>query len=388
MAVTSLPSSAANAAVAAKPERFPIRRAELVLIFGFWTLIAALTAANMLLDPRGRGPSVVMSGSSLALAFVVAYIWAALTPPIFALASRFSVERRNWAWSVLILVAAGVALAIGVDVVVGWLRVDVFDILPRRQSSEPDPILRVRRLWFMNEFLQYVAVLAAGFARDFFLRYRARREEAIRLQAQTAQLQAQLADAQLAALRTQLDPHFLFNTLNAISALVETDPRGVRRMIARLSELLRNSLEGRHAAEIPLDQELDLVARYLEIMQVRFGERLEVAIQVGPGVATALVPNLILQPLVENAIKHGVSRIEGVGRIEISARRDGSRLVIGVRDNGAGLSSEQAKEGVGLRNTRARLAQLYGAEQSAELRPAEGGGVVIELSLPYHMRDE
>ena len=387
MAVTSLPSPAASA-VAARPERFPIRRAELVLIFGFWTLIAALTAANMLLDPRGRGPSVVMSGSSIALAFVVAYIWAALTPPIFALASRFSVERINWAWSVLILLLAGLALAISVDVVVGWLRVEVFDIVPRRRSIEPDPILRVRRLWFMNEFLQYVAVLAAGFARDFFLRYRARREEAIRLQAQTAQLQAQLADARLAALRTQLDPHFLFNTLNAISALVETDPRGVRRMIARLSELLRNSLEGRHDAEIPLDQELGLVTRYLEIMQIRFGDKLEVAMQIEPGVESALVPNLILQPLVENAIKHGVSGIEGIGRIEITARRDGSRLLISVRDNGAGLSAQQATEGVGLRNTRARLAQLYGKEQSADLKPGEGRGVVIELCLPYHTRDE
>lgn len=387
MAVTSLPSPAGASAVAARPERFPIRRAELVLIFGFWTLIAALTAANMLLDPRGRGPSVVMSGSSIALAFVMAYTWAALTPPIFALASRFSVERTNWALSVLILLLVGVALAIGVDVAVGWLRVEVFDILPRRRSVEPT-ILRVRRLWFMNEFLQYVAVLAAGFARDYFLRYRARREEAIRLQAQTAQLQAQLADARLAALRTQLDPHFLFNTLNAISALVETDPRGVRRMIARLSELLRNSLEGRHDAEIPLDQELGLATRYLEIMQIRFGDRLDVVIRVEPGLETALVPNLILQPLVENAIKHGVSDIEGIGRIEITARRDGSRLLISVRDNGAGLSAQQATEGVGLRNTRARLAQLYGEEQSAELKPGEGGGVVIELSLPYHTRDE
>jgi two-component system, LytTR family, sensor kinase len=201
-------------------------------------------------------------------------------------------------------------------------------------------------------------------------------------------LQAQLADARLAALRTQLNPHFLFNTLHAVSALVERDPRGVRRMIARLSELLRTTLDGADEQEVPLEQELTFTHRYLEIMQIRFQGRLSIESQVEPAVLDALVPNLILQPLVENAIKHGVSKIDVEGRIQIQARRDGERLVLCVRDNGPRASESvlRAAEGIGLRNTRERLLELYGSEQSFTLRGAEDGGVVAEVIIPFHKR--
>ena len=300
--------------------------------------------------------------------------------------SRFSLERGNWVPRLLLFFVVGIVVAIFVDISVGWLRVNVFHILPRRATTEVGPLARVTRFWFVNEFLVYVAVLAGGFARDYFLRYRARREETIRLQAHAAQLQAQLSDARLAALRTQLDPHFLFNTLHAVSALVEHDPRGVRRMIARLSELLRNTLEGAGEPEIPLEQELALLQRYLEIMEIRFRGRLEIDIQVNEEVARALVPNLILQPLAENAIKHGVSKIDGTGRIEISAARQDDRLILRVRDNGPGLLGQSASEGVGLRNTRERLQQLYGSKQSATLREAAAGGAIAEVIIPYHTR--
>jgi sensor histidine kinase YesM len=241
----------------------------------------------------------------------------------------------------------------------------------------------------MNEFLMYVAVLAAGFARDYFLRYRARREEAIALQAQAAELRAQLAGARLAVLRTQLNPHFLFNTLHAISALVERDPRGVRRMIARLSELLRISLDDVGDAEVPLARELDFTRRYLEIMQIRFEGRLEVIEHVESEALAALVPNLVLQPLVENAFKHGLERIDGVGRIELRAGRVGDRLVLSVSDNGPGVGSEElGAEGLGLGNTRERLEQLYGSNQSLALRTHAGGGAVVEVSLPFRMAGE
>jgi LytS/YehU family sensor histidine kinase len=249
---------------------------------------------------------------------------------------------------------------------------------------------RLRHLWFMNEFLYYIAILAGGVARDYFLRYQARREEAIRLETQAAQLQVQLADARLAALRTQLNPHFLFNTLHAVSALVERDPRGVRRMIARLSELLRTTLEGADEQEVPLSQELTFTHRYLEIMQIRFQGRLVIESQIEPGALDALVPNLILQPLVENAIKHGVSKIDDAGRIEIHAHRDGARLVMSVRDNGprVGENGLRAGDGLGLRNTRERLSELYGTEQSLTLRPAGDEGVIAEVSIPYHKRSD
>jgi two-component system, LytTR family, sensor kinase len=233
-------------------------------------------------------------------------------------------------------------------------------------------------------------VLAGGVARDYFLRYQSRREQTILLQAQAAQLQAQLADARLAALRTQLNPHFLFNTLHAVSALVERDPRGVRRMIARLSELLRTTLDGADEQVVPLGQELTFTHRYLEIMQIRFQGRLTIQSQIEPSALDALVPNLILQPLVENAIKHGVSKIDEEGRIEIHARREGERLALCVRDNGPRVTEHglRAGEGVGLRNTRERLEQLYGSDQSLTLRGAEDGGVLAEVNIPFRKRNE
>ncbi len=387
MDATSPSSPASQPAPAPSDEPLAFRRVDLLLIFGFWTFIALLTAANALLDPRGRSVLTWFAGAPFALAFTTSYLWAVLTPLIFWMVSRFTVERRSWLARALLFFAVGVLVSIFVDISVGWLRVNVFHILPRRPPAELTPITRITRFWFMNEFLVYVAVLAAGFARAYFLRYRARREEAMRLQAHAAQLQAQLADARLAALRTQLDPHFLFNTLHAVSALVEHDPRGVRRMIARLSELLRHTLEGTQEPEITLEQELALLQRYLEIMEIRFRGRLQVEMHVAPDVRGALVPNLILQPLAENAIKHGVSKIDGTGRIEVHAARDGDRLVLSVRDNGPGLSDQAAHaEGLGLRNTRQRLQELYGLQYSATLRELDRGGVCAEIILPYHAR--
>jgi LytS/YehU family sensor histidine kinase len=250
------------------------------------------------------------------------------------------------------------------------------------------------RLWFLDDLTVYIAVLAAGIARDIFSRYRARHDETVRLTAQAAQLQAQLAEARLAVLSAQLNPHFLFNTLHAVSSLVERDPRGVRRMIARLSELLRVTLEGTGEQEISLARELELLQLYIDIMQVRFQGRLDVRIDVDANVMDALVPNFVLQPLVENAVMHGVSKVEGTGTILLRAHRSGDDVVITVRDNGPGLDSEAARArsveptggtgGVGLSNTRARLEQLYGADQRLSLRRAGEEGTIAEIVLPYH----
>jgi signal transduction histidine kinase len=366
-------------------ERVPLRRTDLLLIFAFWTLIALLTSANYLIDPRGRGLQPLLPLAPVAMAFIEAYVWAALTPLVFLLVSRYGIERS---WRVArgaMFLAVGVVLAVAVDQIIHFFRFEVF-FVPRRPPRDVPAFIRVQRMWFMNELIVYLALVAAGFARDYFLRYRARREEAVRLQAHTAHLQAQLSEARLAALRAQLNPHFLFNTLHAVSALVERDPRGVRRMIARLSELLRTTLEGADEPEVPLSQELAFLRRYLEIMQIRFQGRLEVDTRIAPDVEAALVPNLILQPLVENALEHGVDKRDAPGRIEIEARRDDERVRLTVRDNGPGLGAGTI-EGVGLTNTRARLEQLYGVEQSLELRSGDGG-LVVEITLPFHTRDD
>jgi signal transduction histidine kinase len=369
-------------------ERVPLRPVDLLFIFGFWTFIALLTSANTLVDPGGRN-FPVMPTAPVAVAFIESYVWAVLTPLVFALTSQSPLERGHLLPRISLFFVVGMVIAVGVDVVTGFMRFDVFHVT-RGRFADAGPIWRLRHLWFMNEFLVYIAILAGGLARDYFLRYRSRREQTIRLQAQAAQLQAQLADARLAALRTQLNPHFLFNTLHAVSALVERDPRGVRRMIARLSELLRTTLDGAEEQEVPLSQELTFTHRYLDIMQIRFQGRLSIESRVDPGVLDALVPNLILQPLVENAIKHGVSKIDDAGRLEIHARREGERLILCVRDNGPAVDDVElrAGEGVGLRNTRERLSELYGSEQSVTLRPAEDEGVIAEVTIPFHKRTD
>ena len=380
--VTGRTTPVASLSPDAQSERVPLRRSDLLFIFGFWTFIALLTSANTLVDP-------MLPAAPVALTFIESYLWAVVTPLVFSLTSYYPLERGHILPRMALFFVVGMLIAVAMDVLTGFLRFDVFQVV-RGRYADVGLVYRLRHLWFMNEFLYYIAILAGGVARDYFLRYQSRREQAIRLETQAAQLQVQLADARLAALRTQLNPHFLFNTLHAVSALVERDPRGVRRMIARLSELLRTTLEGADEQEVPLSQELTFTHRYLEIMQIRFQGRLAIESQIEPGALDALVPNLILQPLVENAIKHGVSKIDEAGRIEIHAQRVGDRLLMSVRDNGprVGENGLRVGEGLGLRNTRERLSELYGTEQSLTLRPAGDEGVIAEVSIPYHKRSD
>ena len=362
---------------------FRLSRRELVLILAFWTFIAAITFANRLLDPRQLGFMFANPSAPLALAISSSYLWALLTPLVFWLSSRYLAEQRHRVSGVIVLLLVGFAITIALGMTEEAIRASVLPFPGRRGRGGPPGFIWLRP-WFLNDFIIYLGVLAAGAARVYSLRYRRQREESLRV---AAQLRAQLAEARLDALRMQLDPHFLFNTLNAISSLVERDPRGVRRMIARLSDLLRHTIEGPNEQEIPLRQELDLLRRYLEIMEVRFQGRLEITTDVDGRAMEGLVPNLILQPLVENAIKHGVSKVEGMGRISLCGRVEDGQLVLRVENNGPFVEQREGT-GVGVRNTRARLAHLYGSEQSFELRGASGvvPVTVAEIRLPYHTR--
>ncbi|HET7461172.1 MAG TPA: histidine kinase [Longimicrobium sp.] len=362
-------------------------RGELLAIALFWTFLALLSAANRLLEPRRPGLAPGFPTGPIGMAVAESLIWMLVTPLVFGISRRFVSGHRNRAARIALLFLGGIGVSIFVDVALDAIRVYVLHLGFRGRPPEFDPWRSVSRLFFLREMVVYSGIVAAGLARDYFWRYRARQQEAVRLQAETARLQAQLAEARLATLRTQIDPHFLFNTLNAVSALVERDPRGVRRMIARLSELLRHSLEGAAEAEVTLAQELEFVDKYLEIMRIRFQGSLEVETRVDDPARDALVPNLVLQPLVENAVKHGVSRLRGAGKIEIEARVEDGRVVLRVRDNGPGLAAAP-QEGVGVRNTRERLRQLYGDAQSFALRPAEGGGAEAEVTLPFHTRGD
>ncbi|MFN8574647.1 MAG: histidine kinase [Gemmatimonadaceae bacterium] len=202
---------------------------------------------------------------------------------------------------------------------------------------------------------------------------------------ESEQLQTRLAQAQLQALRLQLNPHFLFNTLNTITALVHTDPHAAERMIVGLSELLRISLGSVGEQEVPLSRELEVLEHYLEIQQVRFADRLQVQYRVAPGTEGALVPNLLLQPLVENAIKHGIAPRAASARIDIAAHRSNGALTLEVSDNGTGNThAAPAGDGLGLRNTRERLRSLYGDDYRFDAAPQHEGGYRVVIELPFH----
>jgi len=365
-----------------RSQRFPLRPAELAAIILFWLFFAVLNAAGRLIDPRIPGLRPEVTHAVLILSFIEYAIWALLTVPIVWLAHRLTISSSERASRLLFFLAVGVVLAILVDTISSQFRAHLLPAPPGRPPR--GMFTNIIRFEFLDDFMVYLAVLGAALARDYFLRYQARLEDTTRLQSQAARLEAQLAEARLDALRTQLNPHFLFNTLNAVSTLVERDPCGVRRMIARLSELLRHTLDEADEQEIPLDRELDLLRRYLEIMEVRFQGRLAVTMNIAEDVRDALVPNLVLQPLVENALKHGATGAEGEGHVEVSARRDGNVVHLEVRDNGPGPIAPSTSSGVGIKNTVARLEQLYGTKQRFSLRAADGGGAIAEVELPYH----
>jgi two-component system LytT family sensor kinase len=355
----------------------PLKRREVVLIAAFWTLYGLLTGAGRLVDPAMAIPEPRLATVAL-LSFTESLSWALLTPFVFWLASQWESDGVSRTRHVVMYVAVGIVIAL----VLSLFGAALHGVLFARTMSATG-LAHSRPFWFvfLNGFVIYLAVLAVGHARVYSSQYQERRAQATRLQ-------AELAQVQLDALRRQLDPHFLFNTLNAVSTLVERDPRGVRRMIARLSELLRHSLEGADVPEIPLRQELALLECYLDIMQVRFQGRLSIEMHVDGRTLDCLVPTLILQPLVENAIRHGVERIREIGHIEIWSVVDGETVTLRVRDNGPGLAEGTPRWGVGLRNTVARLDRLYGAQPRLFLQPAVGGGTVAEVRLPFRPRSE
>ena len=354
-------------------EQYPIRGIDLLAIVLFWALLAVVSGVSRELDPRFPGVPDRMVSAVVVATYVEYALWAVLTVPIWWMLSRYSIERGRRVGRVLLFVALGIAIAMAADWLLLQVREGLMAELGRFRRRPPPPLFV--GLGFLDDLMVYFAVLGAGIARDYFLRYQARLEE-------TARLQSQLTQARLDALRAQLNPHFLFNTLNAVSALVERDPKGVRRMIARLSDLLRYTLDESTDQEVPLHRELDLLGEYIELMQIRFQGKLEVAMHVEDGARDALVPNLLLQPIVENAIKHGITHLPTAGAIALRAARDGDDLLISVSDNGPGPGS--GDEGVGLANTNERLEQMYGSGYRVALRAGTPSGTVAELRLPFH----
>ncbi|HEX2190560.1 MAG TPA: histidine kinase [Longimicrobiaceae bacterium] len=335
------------------------------LVVVWYTLFAASNATQFHLRMAAAGEPVGWREAALTAA-ASAYLWIPFTLLALWLAERRPVERGRWRSGLAAHLAAAVATVVfraaAVVVLNPW--VGWYPELPRFRE------LLVTS--FGNNFFTFWLLAGVGHA-VHFARTARRRE-------------AQLARAQLHALQAQLHPHFLFNALNTVSSAVRRDPDAAERMIARLSELLRSSLDTAATPEVPLAEELRLLESYLEIEQARFEDRLRVRWSIDPAARDARVPRLILQPLVENAVKHGIGPRSAPGTVEVSAAREDGELRLEVRDDGVGVPAGFALEeraGVGLANTRARLRQLYGDRGRFALEGAPGGGVAVRISIPF-----
>lgn len=314
-------------------------------------------------------------GQLLVLNLALWYIPAALTPIIFTITRRYPI---NAALPRLVAIHVSAALILSCVHAAGMTAV-------RAVLSGPPTAVgwmtAVQRLYLMNldwSLMTYTTIVGLTYSISY---YREAQARALK----ESQLETRLAEARLNALEAQLQPHFLFNTLHAISSLLHTNPDAADRMISRLSDLLRLTFDRAGAARVPLQEELEFLQKYLEIEQTRFQDRLSVRYAVDPDTLDAEVPRLILQPLVENAVKHGVTPRSGQGVVEITSRREGDALWLEVRDNGVGLSGRartQLRSGVGLANTRDRLECLYGNAQSLEFSE-ESPGLTVRIRLPF-----
>jgi len=308
------------------------------------------------------------------------FMWGLVAAPIVMyLASRFPIERRNWTRRFPLHV--GFSILIGLLISLGRLPLHRF-VYPL--SDEPYGWMMFKAYFFSNGFddiTMYWAVACIYFSWLYYQRLRDREVHA-------SALEAQLARAHLQALKMQLHPHFLFNTLHSISELMHQDVESADRVISRLSELLRLTLENTGVQEVTLKDEIDFLKGYLEIERTRFRDRLTVAMDLTPETLDAMVPNMILQPLVENSIRHGIARRSGPGTVLVRSFKSGENLEILLRDDGPGRSPAQpqtAQFGVGLNNTRTRLQQLYGEAQRLEIRQPETGGFEVQITIPYRV---
>ena len=344
-----------------------------VVYFVAWTAVAfATTELQYAAQPVGSAAF----GPLIRMALASCWLWALYTPAILALSRHVRIDRANWASTVPIHLAAA-AFATLLDVAL------MREIAPYLNAGAPvlrTPIhVMFLRQLFLYSLCYFVIVALAH------VRYYASLSYERDLRAAT--LEGQLAEARLTALQGQLRPHFLFNTLNMIAEQVYTDPTGADAMLTRLGVLLRSSFTEADRERVPLRRELELLESYIEIMRARFHGRLMFDLSVEPATLDALVPRFILQPLVENAIKHGVEPREEGGRVTVTARRSGDSLDLEVRDNGDGLAGT-IREGTGVRNTRERLHHLYGAgRQQFALSPAASGGTVASVVIPFDTDD-
>lgn len=337
-----------------------------------WTTLGVFSSLELRLES-----SFSPRPGSLAHAFVMELsfttICALLTPAVLWLARRFRIDKRPYWPNALLHLFASVAFTIISKTI--WY--------PFMLALDGREFTWLKFFWSIVYSFDYCVVLywmvlLTTYLVEYYRRYQ-------RGVIDAARLNGELAQAQLRWLKSRLHPHFLFNTLHTISALVREDPDSAERMIARLSDLLRLALQDSALQEVPLRQELEYLNLYLDIEKMRFEERLKVRFEIDPDVEEAMVPGLVLQPLVENAIRHGIGGRASGGTIQIIAGRDNGRLTLSIIDNGAGLrqDGQLTREGVGLSSARGRLDRLYGRSHSLVLRNLPGGGVEARITMPF-----
>jgi len=346
--------------------------------FVLWTVLAFLSAAGAHVYTASVG-SPESWAQLLAWNITISFVWSLLTPPIYLLARRFTFDRTNWKLTLPLHLGASVTLTFLAACVIVWLEPLVTWTpeahLPYLAHVLSRGLMDLQRYWYIVLITQAIS---------YYSKYRER-------ELQSSQLEAQLALAQLEVLKIQLEPHFLFNTLNSIAALARYDGEAAENMTLQLADLLRFSLDAMGVHEVPLSRELTLLQKYIDIQQMRFQERLSVEMDIASNTLSALVPNMSLQPLVENAIRHGIGPRRAPGHVRIRSRQVFDELWMEISDDGIGLTRFDGSvplEGVGLRNTRARLQQLYNHDHRLILEDAPGGGCVVKIHIPFRTYSE
>jgi two-component system LytT family sensor kinase len=367
------PRPADIAVMSTNPGRVPVRVIfGVATALGFFSAFAAFYFVSTFTDKSDA------FGLLLTLNLGYWYSWAVLAPGILWLTRRFPFDRRSWKLAVPVHIA-GVVVGTSLHVVMACAqRVITYWFIGQSMDTWLHEMQEMLFLNFDWEMMTYWTIVGVGTAVRYMHEARTRELSA-------AQMETRLVEAQLHTLQRQMQPHFLFNTLNTIAALMHRDVEAADAMIARLSDLLRMSLQRVGVQEVALKEELDFLSKYLEIEQTRFRDRLSVVFDIQADTLDALVPNLLLQPLVENAIKHGIGPRPTPGQIVVRARRRGAMLELDVQDNGVGLSQARLTDfnrGVGLSNTRARLDHLYGSLHRFEFRQPAEGGLLVLIAIP------
>ena len=345
---------------------------------GAWTALALLAAAEIYVAQLHWDKPVTWE-LAFRRSFKEIYAYAVCSLAVLWVCNRLPLQPgRRGRWIGLHMIVA-LVFSLAHVALVSWLEAGEISVQTGQRLTFPYLFGKLVFNMTSSNLFKYWIFVLGHLGWQYSQRYRERERQA-------AALATELVQARLQALRMQINPHFLFNTLNTISALVHENPDAADRMIVRLSELLRRTLDRGDVQEVPLREELEFLKSYLEIEQMRFPDRLTVTFDIEPKTQELLVPHLILQPLVENALRHGIMPREEAGRIEISARvAEGQHLELKVRDNGNGLAPANGtpgREGIGLKNVRSRLTQLYGGAQEFTLGNASGGGVEARLRLP------